>query len=108
VGFPVAIARMKKKTTAEMVWPYFLKLLKERPMYGYELRQETKKRFGWKPPTVTSYVVLYRLQRKGYVAKEWREQRGKPARKYYRITKKGEKLLEEGKKYLKELSAKFS
>ncbi len=49
----MAIARIKRKTTSEMIWPYFLKLLKERPMYGYELRQETQKRFGWKPPTVT-------------------------------------------------------
>ncbi len=108
MGFSLAIGRMKKKTTTEMVWPYFLELLKKRPMYGYELRQETKKQFGWKPPTVTSYIVLYHLQREGYVAKEWREQRGKPARKYYRITKKGERLLGEGKKYLKELYSKFS
>jgi len=98
---------MKKKTTAEMVWPYFLKLLKERPMYGYELRQEVIKRFGWKPATVTSYLVLYRLQRGGYVTREWREQRGKPARKYYKITKKGEDLLEEGIKYLKEFTSKL-
>ena len=103
----MAMARLKKKTTAEMIWPYFLKLLKERPMYGYELQQETQRRFGWKPATVTSYIVLYRLQRKGYVTRKWKEQRGKPARKYYKITKKGEHLLDEGAKYLKELSSKL-
>ena len=99
---------MKKKTTAEMVWPYFLRLLKERPMYGYELRQETQERFGWKPPTVTTYLVLYRLQRGGYVTAEWKEQRGRPARKYYKITKKGEELLREGLKYLKEMYSKLT
>ncbi len=104
----MAIARLKKKTTAEMLWPYFLKLLKERPMYGYELRQQVQKRFGWKPATVTSYVVLYRLQRKGYVTMGWKEQRGKPARKYYKITKNGEELFREGIKYLKEFCAKLS
>ncbi len=104
----MAIARMKKKTTAEMIWPYFLRLLKERPMYGYELRQETQKRFGWKPPTVTAYLVLYRLQRGGYVTIEWKEQRGKPARKYYNITKKGEALLREGLKYLKDFYSKLT
>jgi len=102
------VARLKKKTTAEMLWPYFLKLLKERPMYGYELQQEIQKRFGWKPATVTSYVVLYRLQRNGYVTMEWREQRGKPARKYYKITKKGEELLRDGIKYLKEFYSRIS
>ena len=103
----MAISRLMKKTTTEMLWPYFLKLLKERPMYGYELRQEVIKQFGWKPATVTSYIVLYRLQRGGYVTMEWREQRGKPARKYYEITKKGEELLGEGIKYLKEFSSKL-
>ena len=102
------VARLKKKTTAEMLWPYFLKLLKERPMYGYELQQETQKRFGWKPATVTSYVVLYRLQRNSYVTIEWKEQRGKPARKYYKITKKGEELLRDGIKYLKEFYSRLS
>jgi PadR family transcriptional regulator PadR len=102
------VTRLKKKTTSEMLWPYFLKLLKERSMYGYELRQEIQKRFGWKPATVTSYVVLYRLQRDGYVTMEWKEQRGKPARKYYKITKKGEELLREGIKYFKDVYSKLS
>lgn len=104
----MAIRRLQKKTTVEMVWPYFLKLLKERPMYGYELKQEVNKRFGWKPATVTSYIVLYKLQRGGYVTMEWREQIGKPARKYYKITKKGEELLREGIKYLKEFCSRLS
>ncbi len=76
-------------------------------MYGYELRQQVQKRFGWKPATVTSYVVLYRLQRKGYVTIEWKEQRGKPARKYYKITKKGDALLREGLKCLKDFCARL-
>lgn len=108
MGSPLAMARIKKKTTAELIWPYFLRLLKERPMYGYELQQEIQKRFGWKPPTVTSYIVLYRLQRGGHVTTEWKEQRGKPARKYYKITRKGEEMLQEGLEYLKELCSKLS
>ncbi len=103
----MAVARMEKKTTNEMIWPYFLRLLKERPMYGYELRIETEKRFGWKPPTVSSYLVLYRLQRGDYVTMKWEEQRGKPARKYYKITKKGEALLQEAVKYFENLHLKL-
>ncbi|HID60642.1 MAG TPA: PadR family transcriptional regulator [Hadesarchaea archaeon] len=102
------VARLKKKTTSEMLWPYFLKLLKDRPMYGYELRQHVQKRFGFRPATVTSYVVLYRLQRDKYVAMEWKEQRGKPARKYYKITKKGEELLRDGLKYFREFCSKIA
>ena len=101
--------RLKLKTTIELLWPHVLSLLKERPMYAYELRQEIYKRFGWKPPVVTCYSVLNRLQRAGYLATEWREheQRGRPARKYYRITDEGEELLLEAKKYFEELCAKL-
>ncbi|MEW6592425.1 MAG: PadR family transcriptional regulator [Candidatus Hadarchaeota archaeon] len=104
----MAIARMKKKTATELLWPYFLKLLKERPRYAYELKQEVQKRFGWKPPTVTSYIVLHRLQKGGFVNYEWKEQRGRPARKYYKLTKKGNELLQEGVKYLKWLCSQLS
>jgi len=76
-------------------------------MYGYELRQEINKRFGWKPPMVTSYTVLYRLQRDGYLTIEWKEQRGKPARKYYKITKKGQEILKQAEEYLSDLWKKL-
>ncbi|KUO40798.1 MAG: PadR family transcriptional regulator [Hadesarchaea archaeon DG-33-1] len=90
-----------------MLWPYILRLLQERPMYAYELRQEINKNFGWKPPMVTSYTVLYRLQRKGYLTTEWQEQRGKPARKYYKITDKGRGLLKEADEYFTDLYKKL-
>lgn len=76
-------------------------------MYAYELRKEINRRFGWKPPMVTSYTVLYRLQRSGYVTTEWQEQRGKPARRYYKITDKGQELLLEAEEYIKDLYAKL-
>lgn len=56
---------------------------------------------------VTSYTVLYRLQRDGYLTTEWEEQRGKPARKYYKITEKGQKLYKEAERYLADLSKKL-
>jgi PadR family transcriptional regulator PadR len=101
------VKRLERKTTKEVLWPYILRLLQERPMYGYELRQEVNKRFGWKPPMVTSYTVLYRLQRDGYLTIEWKEQRGKPARKYYKITKKGQEILNQAEEYLSDLYKKL-
>lgn len=91
------ILRLRDKLTKEMLWMYILKLLKDRPMYAYEIRNELKKRFGFEPATVSSYVVLYRLEEGGYVSSEWHEsEAGRPSRKYYRLTEKGEKLLEKG------------
>ena len=103
----MAMRRLKRKTTVEMMWPYILKLLSEKPLYVYELRQQLEKRFGWKPPLVTAYTVLYRMQRGGYVTTEWHEQRGKLARKYYKITDKGKELSKAAEGHFKELYGKL-
>ncbi|USS41755.1 PadR family transcriptional regulator [Thermococcus aggregans] len=95
--------RLKEKMTKEVLWIYILRLLKDRPMYAYELKKEIRERFGFEPATVSSYVVLYKLEHDGYVTSEWQEsETGKPSRKYYKLTKKGEKLLEDGIKFIEE------
>lgn len=96
------IDRLRDKTTYENLWMYVLRLLKERPMYAYEIQSEIKKRFGWEPAIITAYVVLYRLEGKGYVMSEWQNGEILP-RKYYRITPKGEELLLKAKEYLESL-----
>ncbi|MDV3103099.1 PadR family transcriptional regulator [Thermococcus waiotapuensis] len=100
--------RLKVKITKEVLWLYVLSLLKERPMYAYELKQRIKESFGFEPATVSSYVVLYKLEKEGYVTSEWQESDvGKPLRKYYRLTPKGEKLLEEGIAFLEGILSKL-
>ncbi|MCD6373540.1 MAG: helix-turn-helix transcriptional regulator [Thermococcus sp.] len=100
--------RLKTKITKEVLWLYILRLLKERPMYAYELKEKIKEAFDFEPATVSSYVVLYKLEKDGYVTAEWQEsQTGKPSRKYYRLTPKGEKLLEEGISFLEETLEKL-
>ncbi|GAB6102710.1 PadR family transcriptional regulator [Thermococcus atlanticus] len=94
--------RLKDKLTKEVLWIYILTLLKKRPMYAYELKEKIKDRFGFEPATVSSYVVLYKLEKEGYVTAEWQEsETGKPSRKYYRLTEDGRKLLDEGLKFLR-------
>lgn len=97
------LERLKRKMTKEVMWVYVLKLLKGRPMYAYELKNEIKKRFDWAPATITSYVVLYRLQSGGYVTTKWGDESTNPRRKYYYITEKGEKLLKDGEEFLKDV-----
>ncbi len=94
--------RLKDKLTKEVLWIYILDLLKERPMYAYELKERIRDRFGFEPATVSSYVVLYKLEKEGYVTAEWQEsETGKPSRKYYKLTEKGRKLFEEGLEFLR-------
>lgn len=96
------LQRLKAKTTKEILWVYLLRLLKEREMYAYEVRSRLRERFGFEPALVTSYVVLYRLERDGYVAAEWRENK-----KYYRLTEKGRELYNQGIEHLDNLLKKL-
>jgi|YelNatPaOPRAMG01_1025707.scaffolds.fasta_scaffold04873_5 DNA-binding PadR family transcriptional regulator len=93
--------RLIRKLTVENLWIYVLSLLKDRPKYGYEIREEIQSRFGFKPGQVTSYMVLYMLEQDGYIesAGTMRSLTG-PKRKYYRITEKGVRLLREAESFL--------
>lgn len=92
------LARLKTKTTRDILWIYLLKLLKEKKTYAYAIRKKLGERFGFEPALVTSYVVLYRLEKGGYVRTVWKENK-----KYYEITKNGEALYAEGVDHLKSL-----
>ena len=70
-----------------------LKLLSERPMYGYELVSTLETRGGgqFQIKEGTLYPVLYRLEDAGYIQPSWETpERGVP-RKYYHITTSGDK-----------------
>ncbi|MHA2251135.1 MAG: PadR family transcriptional regulator [Candidatus Kariarchaeaceae archaeon] len=85
------VDRLWKKLRVDNLWLWILKLLIEKNKYAYELRQEIKERFGFEPATVTSYAVLYRLERSGFVTEA--SQSLTPNRKYYQITSKGVEAL---------------
>ncbi len=92
--------RLEQKLTKENLWLYILSLLEDRDMYGYELREEIEKKFGFKPGNVTAYRVLYSLRRQALVKKVEKSAEGRE-RKYYKITKKGSDELKEGKRVLR-------
>ena|SRR3989338_1989052 len=94
--------RLIKKTTVENLWIYILSLLIEQPMYAYEIPNKIKERFGFKIGSVTAYIVLYKLENSGYVETKWVSQNNRQ-RKYYTITEKGIKLLNDGTSYLEGL-----
>ncbi len=96
------LARLKRKITKEILWIYLLNLLKEREMYAYEIRKELERKFGFKPALITSYVVLYRLEKEGYVKSKSVEKK-----RYYMITPEGEELLKKGTAYIEEMLEKL-
>jgi len=69
-------------------------LLTSRPRYGYELVQELARVDGLLTSEGTMYPLLARLRRERLVVTEWRESKGGPPRKYYRLSRTGERALE--------------
>jgi len=100
----MAIARLRRKLTNENLWIYILTLLKERPMYAYEIHKLLKERFMISIPTVTVYIVLYKMSKEGLVARSDKiSVEGRPERTYYKITEKGLQTLSEGLQFIKSI-----
>ena len=75
--------------------PIVLALLKERPMYGYEIVKLVNARSGgrleWKEGTL--YPTLQRMLIHGWVTAEWRTTENKRRARYYTLTPEGRKQL---------------
>lgn len=74
-----------------------LSLLINQPMYGYQIIKELKERshgyFRFKEGTL--YPALHRLEAAGLVRGSWERLPSGKERRYYNLTDKGRKLLEE-------------
>lgn len=83
---------LKKATTEMMV----LVLLRERPMYTYEMMAAIQERSGGVITFNTMYLSIYRLQDRGYIREQ--EKAVSPdnrVRIYFAITESGRSYLEE-------------
>ena len=89
--------KLEVNNTSDCLWPYILRILREKPMHAYVLRAEIERRFGFLPGNVTAYRVLYALKKKGYV-----EKTKDGMKQVYSITPKGKKLLREAVRFYRE------
>lgn len=112
----MAQIREKQDATGHSFSAYFkratsplavLRLLAERPMYGYELTQALKQRSGGAFTISVLYPVIYRLEEQGYVEISGTEVVDGRARSYYAITEKGRAYLEETWADYQEISRVF-
>ncbi len=83
---------MRTGSTTVMV----LRLLAEKPMYGYQIVKELQARsegyFDLEQGTL--YPALHRLEKDELVESRWDVVEDGPSRKYYHITEKGQLELE--------------
>lgn len=96
------LERLKKSNTKENLWVYILFLVKKREVYGWEILELIKKKFGFKPGRITPYRVLYRLEKNGLVKSKMNQRR-----RVYKITNKGLKELKSAKEFYKNLLEKI-
>ncbi|MCX8205243.1 MAG: PadR family transcriptional regulator [Candidatus Nezhaarchaeota archaeon] len=97
----VAYERLVRKLTVEVLWLYIVKMLLEKPMYGYEIAKELKFKFGFSPARITIYTVLYRMEREGLLQSEYRGGLlSTLGRRYYKLTERGVEAFEKAKKFL--------
>jgi len=87
--------QMRKGTTTVILLSLLAEL--DRPMYGYEIIKELEARsqgyFRFKEGLI--YPRLHELERQGLVRSEWHGEEGTRRRKFYAITDRGRRRLEE-------------
>ena len=75
-----------------------LRLLKDEPMYGFQIVQELKRRSGgyFEMKEGLLYPTLHKMKQAGLVTSEWERRETQRRRKYYSLTEQGRKLLDDG------------
>ena len=85
--------RELKKGSAELL---VLALVEHRPRHGYEMSQviEERSEGAVKFRVASLYPLLYRLEKRGWIAGRWVEKTGERRRRFYRLTPAGRAALE--------------
>ena len=90
IGAPVD--RELKKGSAELL---ILSLIEHRARHGYEISKLIEERSDGvlKFNVASFYPLLYRLEKRGFIAGRWVEKAGQRRRRYYRLTAEGKQIL---------------
>ncbi len=87
-----SLDRELKKGSTELL---ILSLVAHQPRHGYDIAQriESRSRGALSFPVASLYPMLYRLERRGWIAGRWVEKPGQRRRRYYRLTTAGAEVL---------------
>jgi len=98
----VAKLDMRTGSTAVMI----LRLLAEKPMYGYQIVKELQVRSEgyFELEQGTLYPALHRLEKDSLVESKWEVVEDGPSRKYYYITDAGRQELEKSSRQWSDFS----
>jgi transcriptional regulator len=81
-----------KKGSAELL---ILSLLEDQARHGYDLSRLIEQRSAGavKFRVASLYPLLYRLEQRGWIGGRWVEKAGQRRRRYYHLTKAGNRVL---------------
>lgn len=81
-----------KKGSAELL---ILSLLEDEARHGYEIAKRIEARSGGRLSFQASslYPVLFRMEKRGWILGTWVEKEGARRRRFYRLTRSGERAL---------------
>ena len=82
---------IKKAFTEMMV----LFLLRQKPMYVYEMSQEMSRLTGGVYTFNTLYLAIYRLQEHGHIAEAGKQEADNRIRVYFKLADAGQRYLDE-------------
>ncbi|MEE1320576.1 MAG: helix-turn-helix transcriptional regulator [Acutalibacteraceae bacterium] len=90
---------IKKELTKGSTALLVLSVLEKQDLYGYRIIKEIEMRseFVFSLKEGTLYPLLHAFEKAGYVESYWQGNEGERRRKYYHLTKKGIKVLQENK-----------
>ncbi|MHC4476455.1 MAG: PadR family transcriptional regulator [Planctomycetota bacterium] len=80
-----------------------LNAIKGTSLYGYDIVRRLRDIDGLVISEGTIYPILSRLKREGFVRTQIKESTEGPARKYYELTAKGEKILTQMNEYWQDI-----
>lgn len=89
---PKTLSAEWKKGSAELL---ILSLVEVRARHGYEISKLIEQRSGGavRFHVASLYPLLYRLEKRGWILGRWVEKSGQRRRRYYRITRSGQRVL---------------
>ena len=91
------------KTGLDLV---ILRLLIEKPRWGYEINMEIRDKFDVYLSAGTLYPLLHLLEERAHVEGVWQSEKGR-GRRIYKITDQGKEFFLAGQKALEDLSQKI-
>ena len=85
-------SREMKKGSAELL---VLSAIEARPRHGYDIARRIEQRSEGAVTfhAASLYPLLYRLEKRGWIAGRWTERPGERRRRLYRLTPPGRKVL---------------